>query len=111
MKSLFDPPFDVVWAIAIPALIVFSAVALSKESLLTVSNGMLKLTVCSNTPGVASDKQEIYVDPSYITMITNPFETRKECVKIVSPTGKGIYVYGSIEGIASERKRALGDRL
>ena len=86
------------------------AVALSKENLLSIYDGMLKLTVCSNTPDVAFDKDEIFIDPAYITMITNPPETRKECVKIVAQSGRGIHVYGTAEGIAAERNRALGAR-
>ena len=111
MKSLFDPPLDVLWAILAPAFIVFLAVAaLSKENLLSTYDGMLKLTVCSNTPDVAFDKDEIFIDPAYITIITNPPETRKECVKIVAQSGRGIHVYGTAEGIAAERNRALGTR-
>lgn len=108
MKRLLDPPFDVFWAILAGPAIILALVTISNSApLLTTYDGMLKFTVCSNTPDVAFDKEEIFIDPGFIVMITNPPETRKECVKIINSTGRGIHVYGTIESIASERRKAL----
>lgn len=110
MKRLLNPPFDLIWALMAGPTILFSLIAISNSApLLKTHSGMLLLTICATIVDSEFDKTPILVSPDFIAAISKPVEAREECVKVLSPSGRGLYVYGTLDGVAEMRAKAMRD--
>jgi hypothetical protein len=70
--------------------------------------GMLALIPCPIEAGDAVKySKRLLIDPNQIVVIGDPPNSLSGCVRIVSPTGRSVYIEGSDEGVARARRKAM----